>query len=62
MTEAFTKPVVLTKENAKMIKKALSKDNRKKIEYFEKNVRPEFHNHIERKNKLSIKEIMKAYE
>lgn len=61
MTEAFTKPIVLTKENVKMIKKALSSDNRKKIEHFEKNIRPKFHSQAERKNKLSIKEIMKVY-
>lgn len=40
MTEAFTKPIVLTKENAKMIKKALSKNNRKKNRAFWKEYPP----------------------
>ena len=60
MTEAFTKPIVLTKEMGDNLVKALSDENRKKVEHFNKYVRPKFsgENH---KNKLSNEEIMKAY-
>ena len=62
MTEAFTKPIVLTKEMGDRMVYALSDENRKKVEHFNKYVRPKYHNPVNRKPKLSVKEIMKAYE
>lgn len=62
MTEAFTKPIVLTKEMGEMMMKAFSEENRKRVEHFNKYERPKYHNPVNRKPKLSVKEIMKAYE
>lgn len=61
MTEAFTKPIILTKEMGDNLVKALSDENRKKVEHFNKYERPKYHNPVNRKPKLSIEEIMEAY-
>lgn len=61
MTEAFTKPIVLTKEMGDRMVYALSDENRKKVEHFNKNVRPKYKSARNRKNKMSIKELMSAY-
>ena len=61
MTEALIKPIKLGKESNELIAKAFSKENLQRVRDFEKNVRPQLSgkNH---KSKLSIEEIMKAYE
>ncbi|MGX2984197.1 hypothetical protein ACWIWK_01805 [Helicobacter sp. 23-1048] len=60
MTESLIKPIKLGKESNALLKKAFSSKNRKKVEDFNKNVRPSLSgkNH---KNKLTIDEIMEAY-
>lgn len=62
MTEAFTKPIILTKEMGEMMMKAFSEENRKKVEHFNKYERPKLKSAPNRKNKMSIDELMKAYE
>lgn len=62
MTEAFTKPIVLTKEMGEMMMKAFSEENRKRVEHFNKDERPKLKSAPNRKNKMSIDELMKAYE
>lgn len=62
MTEAFTKPIVLTKEMGEMMMKAFSEENRKRVEHFNKYERPKLKSAPNRKNKMSIEEFMKAYE
>lgn len=62
MTEAFTKPIVLTKEMGEMMMKAFSEENRKRVEHFNKYERPKLKSAPNRKNKMSIDELMKAYE
>lgn len=61
MTEAFTKPIVLTKEMGEMMMKAFSEENRKRVEHFNKYERPKLKSAPNRKNKMSIEEFMKAY-
>ena len=61
MTEAFTKPIVLTKEMGDRMVYALSDENRKKVEHFNKYVRPKFKSSPDHKNKMSMEELMKAY-
>lgn len=61
MTDAFIKPIVLTKEMGDRMVYALSDENRKKVEYFNKNVRPKYKQTPTYKPKLSIKEIMESY-
>lgn len=61
MTEAFTKPIILTKEMGDRMVYALSDENRKKVEHFNKNVRPKLRQTPNYKPKLSIKEIMEAH-
>lgn len=61
MTEAFTKPIVLTKEMGDRMVYAISDENRKRVEHFNKNVRPKYKSPRNRKNKMSIKELMSAY-
>ena len=61
MTDAFIKPIVLTKEMGDRMVYALSDENRKKVEHFNKNVRPKYKSAPNRKNKMSIKELMSAY-
>ncbi len=62
MTEAFTKPIVLTKEMGEMMMKAFSEENRKRVEHFNKYERPKLKSAPNRKNKMSIEEFMKVYE
>ena len=62
MTEAFTKPIILTKEMGHNLVKALSDENRKKVEYFNKYERPKLRQTPDYKPKLSVEEILKAYE
>lgn len=62
MTEAFTKPIILTKEMGEMMMKAFSEENRKRVEHFNKYERPKLKSAPNRKNKMSIEEFMKAYE
>lgn len=62
MTEAFTKPIILTKEMGEMMIKAFSEENRKRVEHFNKYERPKLKSAPNRKNKMSIDELMKAYE
>lgn len=62
MTEAFTKPIVLTKEMGEMMMKAFSEENRKRVEHFNKYKRPKLKSAPNRKNKMSIEEFMKTYE
>ena len=61
MTEAFTKPIILTKEMGDNLVKAFSEENRKKVEHFNKYVRPKYESAPNRKNKMSIEELMEAY-
>ena len=61
MTEAFTKPIVLTKEMGDRMVYALSDENRKKVEHFNKYVRPKYRQTPNYKPKLSVEEIMQAY-
>ena len=62
MTEAFTKPIILTKEMGDNLVKALSDENRKRVEHFNKYERPKLKRPADYKPKLSVEEIMKAYE
>mgnify|MGYP004580034169 FL=1 len=62
MTEAFTKPIILTKEMGEMMMKAFSEENRKRVEHFNKYERPKLKSAPNRKNKMSIEEFMKVYE
>ncbi len=62
MTEAFTKPIILTKEMGEIMMKAFSEENRKRVEHFNKYERPKLKSAPNRKNKMSIDELMKAYE
>ena len=61
MTEAFTKPIVLTKEMGEMMMKAFSEENRKRVEHFNKYERPKLKRPDDYKPKLSVEEIMEAY-
>ncbi len=61
MTEAFTKPIILTKEMGDNLVKAFSEENRKKVEHFNKYVRPKYRQSPDYKPKLSVEEIMEAY-
>lgn len=61
MTEAFTKPIVLTKEMGEMMMKAFSEENRKRVEHFNKCERPKLRQTPNYKPKLSVKEIMESY-
>ena len=64
MTEALIKDIKLVggKECDRLIKEAFSEENRRRVEHFNKYERPKYHNPVNRKPKLSVKEIMKAYE
>ena len=61
MTEAFTKPIILTKEMGDRMVYALSDENRKKVEHFNKYERPKLRRPDDYKPKLSVEEIMEAY-
>lgn len=62
MTDAFIKPIVLTKEMGDRMVYALSDENRKKVEHFNKNVRPKYKSAPEHKNKVSLEEFLKAHD
>ena len=62
MTEAFTKPIILTKEMGDRIVYALSDENRKKVEHFNKYVRPKLKSAPNHKNKVSLEEFLKAWD
>lgn len=62
MTEAFTKPIILTKEMGDRMVYALSNENRKKVEHFNKNVRPKYQSTTNRKNKVPLEEFLKTYD
>ena len=61
MTESLIKPITLGKESNELLRKAFSDENRKKVEHFNKNVRPKLRQTPNYKPKLSIKEIMEAH-
>ena len=63
MTEALIKDIKLVggKECDRLIKEAFSEENRKRVEYFNKYVRPKYRRPADYKPKLSVEEIMEAY-
>ena len=61
MTESLIKPITLGKESNELLRKAFSDENRKKVEHFNKYVRPKLKSAPNRKNKMSIEELMSAY-
>ena len=61
MTESLIKPITLGKESNELIRKAFSDENRKKVEHFNKYVRPKLKSAPNRKNKMSIEDLMSAY-
>ena len=61
MTESLIKPITLGKESNELLRKAFSDENRKKVEHFNKYVRPKLKSAPNRKNKMSIGELMSAY-
>lgn len=61
MTEALIKPIRLGKKSNKLIAKAFSKENLQRVREFETNVRPKYESVPNRKNKMSIDELMSAY-
>ena len=61
MTESLIKPIKLGKESNELLRKAFSDENRKKVEHFNKYVRPKLKSAPNRKNKMSIEELMSAY-
>ena len=61
MTEALIKPIKLGKESNELIAKAFSKENLQRVRDYEKNVRPKYESAPNRKNKMSIEELMEAY-
>ena len=60
MTESLIKPIKLDKESNELIRKAFSKENKKRVMDFEKNVRPKLKRAKDYKPKLSVESIMKA--
>lgn len=62
MTESLIKPIKLGKESNELIRKAFSKENKKRVMDFEKNVRPKLKGDPNHKNKMSIEEFLKAYD
>ena len=60
MTESLIKPIKLGKESNELLRKAFSDENRKKVEHFNKYVRPKLKQTPNYKPKLTIKEIMEA--
>ena len=61
MTESLIKPIKLGKESNELLRKAFSDENRKKVEHFNKYVRPKLKSAPNRKNKMSIEDLMSAY-
>ena len=61
MTESLIKPITLGKESNELLRKAFSDESRKKVEHFNKYVRPKLKSAPNRKNKMSIEELMSAY-
>ena len=61
MTESLIKPITLGKESNELLRKAFSDENRKKVEHFNKYVCPKLKSAPNRKNKMSIEELMSAY-
>ena len=63
MTEALIKPIRLVgKDCDRLVKEAFSEENRKRVEHFNKYERTKLKSAPNRKNKMSIDELMKAYE
>ena len=62
MTESLIKPITLGKESNELIRKAFSDENRKKVEHFNKYVRPKLKSAPNHKNKVSLEEFLKAWD
>ena len=62
MTESLIKPITLGKESNELLRKAFSDENRKKVEHFNKYVRPKLKSAPNHKNKVSLEEFLKAWD
>ena len=62
MTESLIKPIKLGKESNELLRKAFSDENRKKVEHFNKYVRPKLKSAPNHKNKVSLEEFLKAWD
>ena len=57
MTESLIKPITLGKESNELLRKAFSDENRKKVEHFNKYVRPKLSGKNHKSESPPLKEV-----